>query len=307
MLSPRIRNLVAASLVLASTAASSSTVIVRPGDTLSSIAAREGVTVDRLVEANSIDDPDLIYPGQRLVSGTHDDASAGRTHVVQRGETVASIAAAHGVEPEALARRNGIVNGEVLFGVSLLLDSDLVGFVPGDMQSHIVSRGETLESIAQSHETTVHRLRHVNDLGTREPIAGRVLQVPNGPWLCPISVSRFVNDWRIVKPDGRIHEGVDVFADRGSAIHAPVAGYVEQTEGPRSGHAFTLTADDGTVYYGAHMDEPGASGRVEAGAELGTVGTSGNAAGTSPHLHFAIHTAEGQSVNPYPSLARSCS
>uniref|UniRef100_UPI0040284CA8 LysM peptidoglycan-binding domain-containing protein n=1 Tax=Lachnospira eligens TaxID=39485 RepID=UPI0040284CA8 len=35
---------------------------VRPGDTLSEIAARYNTTVDELVELNGIDNPDLIYP-----------------------------------------------------------------------------------------------------------------------------------------------------------------------------------------------------------------------------------------------------
>jgi LysM repeat protein len=39
---------------------------VQPGDTLSEIAQRFGTSVDVLVEANSIENPDLIFPGQRL-------------------------------------------------------------------------------------------------------------------------------------------------------------------------------------------------------------------------------------------------
>ena len=40
---------------------------VRSGDTLSGIAQRFGTTVDALVEANGIENPDLIFPGQRLL------------------------------------------------------------------------------------------------------------------------------------------------------------------------------------------------------------------------------------------------
>ncbi len=39
---------------------------VRSGDTLSEIAQRFGTTVEVLVEANGIENPDLIFPGQRL-------------------------------------------------------------------------------------------------------------------------------------------------------------------------------------------------------------------------------------------------
>lgn len=42
------------------------TYVVEPGDTLTQIAERFGTTVDALVEANGIEDPDLIQPGREL-------------------------------------------------------------------------------------------------------------------------------------------------------------------------------------------------------------------------------------------------
>lgn len=51
--------------------------VVQPGDTLSWIAANEGVTVAALIGANDIADPSLIYVGQRL---TIPGASSGNTN-----------------------------------------------------------------------------------------------------------------------------------------------------------------------------------------------------------------------------------
>ncbi len=45
--------------------------------------------------------------------------------------------------------------------------------------------------------------------------------------------------------------------------------------------------------------------RVEAGQALGTVGTSGNAVGTPPHLHLGWYV-DDVAVNPYPTLALVC-
>ncbi|MDL5160397.1 LysM peptidoglycan-binding domain-containing protein [Actinomycetospora termitidis] len=46
--------------------AESGTYVVRPGDTLTSVATAHGTRVDRLAARNGIADEDLIHPGQRL-------------------------------------------------------------------------------------------------------------------------------------------------------------------------------------------------------------------------------------------------
>lgn len=60
----------------------------------------------------------------------------------------------------------------------------------------------------------------------------------------------------------------------------------------------------GQRHYYAHLDsfsDVRAGMRVEAGRVLGYVGTSGNAAGTPPHLHYGVYEAGG-AINPYPLL-----
>ena len=97
-----------------------------------------------------------------------------------------------------------------------------------------------------------------------------------------------------------------MFAARGTPVVAPVAGTVRHRDNSLGGKSFYLDGDDGNRYYGTHLDSYGASGRVEAGAVVGTVGNTGNARFTSPHLHFEIHPGGGSAVNPTPTVRVAC-
>jgi len=101
-------------------ASSAATYVVRPGDTLSGIAARTGVTTSELARANGITDPNRVYAGQTLTvpgaggaaaaAAPITTAGAGRVHVVAAGETLSSIAARYGTNVRAIVDANGIAD-----------------------------------------------------------------------------------------------------------------------------------------------------------------------------------------------------
>jgi murein DD-endopeptidase MepM/ murein hydrolase activator NlpD len=100
-----------------------------------------------------------------------------------------------------------------------------------------------------------------------------------------------------------IHQGIDVYAAKGTPILSPVAGTIESAgTGTKGGHYVTIVGDDGIRYYFAHMESEAKVGngdRVSAGQHVGFVGASGNAQGTSPHLHMEMRDAETrQLINP---------
>jgi len=101
------------------------------------------------------------------------------------------------------------------------------------------------------------------------------------------------------------HRGTDIFAPAGSALLAVDSGEARADDDPKGGQVIYLRADDGTVYYYAHLDAYKGSfpRRVSMSEEIGTVGTTGNAQGKDAHLHFEVHP-EGskESVDPYPLL-----
>jgi hypothetical protein len=103
----------------------------------------------------------------------------------------------------------------------------------------------------------------------------------------------------------RAHEGVDIFAPRGTPAVAVADGIVTSTRPtPVGGNVVWIDDDDGTSYYYAHLDEQHVreGQRVFAGDTIGTVGNTGNARGVSPHLHFSIHLPGRIAVDPAPLL-----
>jgi N-acetylmuramoyl-L-alanine amidase len=110
---------------------SAGTYVVRPGDTLSGVASRFGVSVSALSKANGIADPDKVYAGQKLtVPGSVSAAAAApaapaqvaATHVVAAGETLSGIAARAGTTVSAIVSLNGIKDpNHVVIGTKLKL------------------------------------------------------------------------------------------------------------------------------------------------------------------------------------------
>jgi peptidoglycan LD-endopeptidase LytH len=102
----------------------------------------------------------------------------------------------------------------------------------------------------------------------------------------------------------RTHHGVDVFAPRGTPVLASAAGVVTRVEETgRGGRVVWLQdAERGLSLYYAHLDtqqvQPGT--RVQPGDTLGTVGNTGNARTTPPHLHFGIYRRGEGPIDPQP-------
>jgi peptidoglycan LD-endopeptidase LytH len=143
-----------------------------------------------------------------------------------------------------------------------------------------------------------------------------------GPFqACPVPGGAISNSFGAPRT-GHLHMGVDIFAPIGARILAPFDGVAQNSNNGIGGVAVSVTSSHGAGYvYNAHLSDIGRLGPVQAGDVIGYVGTSGNAAGTSPHNHFEWHPASPPSgvpespygydvisgaVNPYPYLAAVC-
>lgn len=141
----------------------------------------------------------------------------------------------------------------------------------------------------------------------RQRAAGSV-QV--GAFICPLPRGRtsFIDSWGFPRSGGRSHKGVDMFASRGTPVYAVQAGQAKASSNRLGGITVHLYSDQGFEYYYAHLESRAFSGtkRVEQGETIGFNGNSGNARGTSPHVHFEIRPGGGGPVNPYPTVRAAC-
>lgn len=135
-------------------------------------------------------------------------------------------------------------------------------------------------------------------------------QVSSGGMACPQDRPRSYSDtWGAPRSGGRSHEGTDIFGQMGGDVFAVTDGVIEWTRrGSSAGLWLSLRADDGDRYWYMHLSDFVASAgqRVSAGQLIASNGNTGNARGTSPHIHFEHHPGGGGPVNPYPLVSRIC-
>jgi murein DD-endopeptidase MepM/ murein hydrolase activator NlpD len=118
--------------------------------------------------------------------------------------------------------------------------------------------------------------------------------------------TEIADTWAAPRGDGRKHEGQDIFAQRGTPILSATSGYIYNIgENNLGGQTVSVISKGGRVYYYAHLDSYARGikigDRVSTRTVLGYVGTTGNAQGTPPHLHFGVYTFSG-AINPLPML-----
>ena len=122
-------------LAIATPAHASASHVVLPGETLSGIAAANGLTTDSLAAWNGFSADAMMISGSSIVVPTIEEAGAGTSasdatssapaagaHTVVAGETLSSIASANGVSVSDLAASNGLPEaGILLTGAALTI------------------------------------------------------------------------------------------------------------------------------------------------------------------------------------------
>ncbi len=151
--------------------------IVQKGDTLYSIAAANNTTVDELKKANNLTS-NILSTGQllKIPSALLPES----TYIVKKGDSLYSIANKYNTTVDELKRINNLTSNILSIGQVLKLPSDKVSDVEKEENtiSYTVQKGDSLYSIARKYSTTIDKIKDLNNLTTNLLSIGQVLLIP---------------------------------------------------------------------------------------------------------------------------------
>ena len=147
--------------------------------------------------------------------------------------------------------------------------------------------------------------------GWRTPYLYLTLQKQElqGPLIVPVSgvkYSQLQDTWGAARSNGRQHQGIDIFAAKGTEVLSATDGIVLKVGlNDLGGQVVWILGPQMSRHYYAHLDNYAdhiqQGDWVKTGEVVGYVGNTGNAKNTPPHLHYGIYLSDG-AVNPYPYL-----
>lgn len=248
---------------------------IKKDDNLWSIAKRYNTDYRLIIKLNGIDRPELLGLG-RLISVPHRN---GTSHIVQRGDTLASIAGRYGIKTSRIASQNCIpASGRTLR--------------PGERI--FVPDAQPARYIASSRKPSIRRFASYEDVlknAFQWPLRGRIS-------------SGFGNRRDPFNGSRRFHCGIDISADPGTPIRAVAAGTVI-FNGWKDGYGnmIVIRHENGYISVYAHNSENLATegSAVNKGDKIALSGMTG--AVTGAHLHFELRRYLTP-LNPLKMLGR---
>ena len=148
-------------------------------------------------------------------------------------------------------------------------------------------------------------------LGWKQPyfywkLQNTELQSPIAMPIEGVQVQQLTDTWGAARGSDRCHEGIDIFAPRGTPVLSTTQGIVREVgTNVLGGKVVWVTGPSSSQHYYAHLEDYAPALRegdwLEVGELLGFVGNTGNAENTPPHLHYGIYLNDG-ATNPYPYL-----
>lgn len=156
------------------------TYVVQKGDTLYSIANKLGTTVSELKKENNLTSNTLQIGEVLRIPTKEIYEEKENIYIVKKGDSLYSIANKYNTTVEELKRINNLTSNILSIGQVLKLPSDKANNVEKEENtiSYTVQKGDSLYSIARKYDTTIDRIKDLNNLTTNLLSIGQVLLIP---------------------------------------------------------------------------------------------------------------------------------
>ena len=149
------------------------TYIVKKGDTLYSIANKYNTTPTILKELNNLN-KDTLYINQILLL----PPTSNNIYTVKKGDTLYSIANKYNTTPAILKELNNLTTDTLSIGQIIKLPEKEIINIPTTNTNYTIKQGDTLYSIAKKYNTTVNRIKELNNLMTNNLYIGQNIKIP---------------------------------------------------------------------------------------------------------------------------------
>ncbi len=299
--------------------------IVKKGDSLWTIAKKNKMSHYTLAKINNISPDSILRPGQILhfdqeavppqpdtVPDSAPVSDSNDMYVVNRGDSLWSIALKYGVYVSTLQYLNDLKSSTLSVGQKLRVSRD-------NVRPFKLGWDTDLKNVAQFFNASIEEILSINKglLPDKKLNAGKMIRIPNkNPYFVNNTSTKYftgnVAVWpvkgKIASPFGwrehpvygkkTFHNGLDIENRRGTEVRAVVEGKVIFAEYKgNSGKLVIIQHKDGYQSIYAHLDEikTKKGSTVGRGDIIGKVGNTGIS--TGPHLHFGIRK-NGKFLNP---------
>ncbi|MCW9065831.1 MAG: LysM peptidoglycan-binding domain-containing protein, partial [Ignavibacteriaceae bacterium] len=162
---------------------------IQPGETIIGISEDYAVSIDDIKRWNNLSSSKIIA-GKTLIiysnGNGHETSntmvakktSGSSTHTVKRGETLGGISEKYHVSILSIQKLNNLSGNKIIIGQELKIPDSSGGSSQLTKDGyHIVDRGETLYSIAIKYNTSVQKIKKLNNLSSSKIIVGQKLKV----------------------------------------------------------------------------------------------------------------------------------
>ena len=156
------------------------TYVVQKGDTLYSIANKLGTTISELKKENNLTSNTLQIGEVLRIPTKEIYEEEENIYIVKKGDSLYSIANKYNTTVDELKRINNLTSNILSIGQVLKLPSDKANNVENEENtiSYTVQKGDSLYSIARKYDTTIDRIKDLNNLTTNLLSIGQVLLIP---------------------------------------------------------------------------------------------------------------------------------